>query len=474
MKIRLLVSILIVFLVLPQTAVTLRIPEMGVLARAVAQEDLSLIDELLLLGADPDQQDAAGKTPLIYAVDSGQYNLVKRILTSPANPDLMGSDGLSPLMKAVKSGREDLIALLLNAGANPNLIGDSAEGGHAVSALSIAIDAGLYGIARRLMEAGADGLLLGESVTDNPLDLPVCDIPLDSRIWRGLSRMRDNADSPEWIHPRWSLHRAVRDGDWYETAGLLNDGANPNSIDSEGVSPLMAAAWHGHAAVASSLLQWGGASRHTDRYGVDALGYAVAGGHLSIVDLLLTEALKSNPERFSRNAEPLEASPYYWAIVTKRADILNRLIDFKLGLPEDGREGITLLMVAAWLSDTFAVSRLVSLAAEALAYRDEAGRTALEWSAAAFDRDRRTGLAIGIPIRGARNYSAARILAGQTEEAQNTGSGISPYIREEVMQAWSPGGYGIEDKQDTKPSPSPRRPKDGDLVLYRIFRNEEP
>ncbi len=474
MKIRPLVAVLIVFLILPQTAVSLRIPEMGVLARAVAQEDMSLVDELLLMGADPNQHDIAGKTPLIYAIESGQYRLVKRILASSANPDLVGSDGLSPLMKAVKSGREDLITLLLNAVANPNLIGNSTDNDHAISALSIAIDAGFYAISRRLIEAGADGLLLGESATDNPLDLPVCDMPIDSQIWRGLARMKDNANSPEWIHPWWPLHRAVRDGKWDETTGLLNDGADPNSIDSEGVSPLMIASWHGHSVMASSLLQWGAVSQHTDNYGVDALSYAVAGGHISIVDLLLTEALKSNSERFNRNAESLETSPYYWAIVTKRADILNRLIDFKLGLPGDGREGITLLMIAAWLSDTFAVNRLVSLDPEALGHRDAAGRTALEWAAAAFARDRRTGFTIDNPTRGSRNYPIARMLARQAEEVQNNDLGISPYIREEVMRAWSPGDYGTAYNQDTKPSPFPRRPNAGDLGLYRIFRNEEP
>lgn len=471
MRFRFLTAFLVILSLFPQTAASRKIPELGELALAVSQGDFSRIDELLLLGADPDQRDSWGQTPLLYAVNSGQYKLLQRILQTTANPDLIGPNGLSPLMTAVKLGREDLVLLLLESGANANLVHDG------VSALSLAVDRGEFVIAHRLTDAGADGLFLGELESGNPLGLPVCSVPLDGRIWRGLARLKDNADSPDWGADQWGLHRAVRDGDWFLAAKFLNGGADPNRIDSRGVTPLMTAAWHGDQSLVSLLLERGAVARYADIYGVDAVSYAAAGGHVTIVDQLLTEALKSNPSRFERGPETaiaLETSPYYWAVTSGRPDILERLIDFRLPLPAEGEEGVTLLMAAAWLSDTFAVRKLIPLADDAGA-RDEGGRTALAWSAAAFVRDRQTGLENGQKSRGSRNYPAARMLARRTKGPQEYRSIVSPDISPELIEAWSPGGHAsmAEQWEDKRPSPAPRVPGDGDLTLYRIFRDEE-
>ena len=134
----------------------------------------------------------------------------------------------------------------------------------------------------------------------------------------------------------------------------------------------------------------------------------------------MTEALKSNPSGLNaapRTAIALETSPYYWAVTSGRPDILERLIDFRLPLPAEGEEGVTLLMAAAWLSDTFAVRnsspwRTMPVPETRGAERPWRG------SAAAFVRDRQTGLDNGQKSRGSRNYPAARMLARRTKGPQ--------------------------------------------------------
>ena len=166
--------------------------------------------------------------------------------------------------------------------------------------------------------------------------------------------------------------------------------------------------------------------------------------------------------------------PYYWAVTAGHPQIVSRLTAVGWPTPEPGAEGITLLMVAAWLSDTYSVRSLLPVVENA-GRRDDAGRTALEWSAAAFDRDRRTGRDTGRPRLGHRNYGVARLLARRTKEPTEYRSVVSPDIRAGVIEAWSPRRHPDSSREwrEKKPSPVPLEPGDGDLTLYRIFRDEE-
>ena len=495
------------------------------------------IDELLDSGTDIDSKDPRGRTALIHAVESGEFRTVERILAAGAHPDITGPDGVSPLTAAVLLGREDLVNLLLSIGADPDIISDGPSGpdgpSRPISPLSLAVDRGEFGIAGRLIEAGADGLYLAEAGAANPLHLPLLPTPLDSRIHRGLARLRDNTDSPDWRGEQWALHTAARNNRWFDAAAILDKapppGAAPppspgagtsspapplpdpgvvnlqapapggstpeaagsgapaaprppfpfpnvvNAADSRGVTPLMTAVYHGSAAVVSLLLERGARIDALDSDGRDALCYAAAAGHEDILTLLAA----SETRAFAPASPVLETSPYYWAVIAGHPHILNRLIAMEYPAPESGSGGITLLMTAAWLSDTFAVRALLPIVDDA-ARRDDEGRSALEWSAAAFERDRRTGRETGRPHRGARNYPAARLLARRTKPPRRVQPLITPDAEPGVIEAWSPGdppAAPVREQaavwREKRPSPVPLRPGDGDLTLYRILRDEE-
>ena len=499
------------------------------------------IDELLDSGTDIDSKDPRGRTALIHAVESGEFRTVERILAAGAHPDITGPDGVSPLTAAVLLGREDLVNLLLSVGADPDIISDGPSGpdgpSRPVSPLSLAVDRGEFGIAGRLIEAGANGLYLAEAGAANPLHLPLLPTPLDSRIHRGLARLRDNTDSPDWRGEQWALHTAARNNRWFDAAVILDKAAPPgtaappgvtlqapasgaaappspaagasspdsalptsavtpqtavpgapaaprppfpfpgvvNAADSRGVTPLMTAVYHGSAAVVSLLLERGARIDRLDSDGRDALCYAAAAGHEDILTLLAA----SETRAFAPASPVLETSPYYWAVIAGHPHILNRLIAMEYPAPESGSGGITLLMTAAWLSDTFAVRALLPVVDDA-ARRDDEGRSALEWSTAAFERDRRTGRETGRPHRGARNYPAARLLARRTKPPRRVQPLITPDAEPGVIEAWSPGGppaAPVREQaavwREKRPSPVPLRPGDGDLTLYRILRDEE-
>ena len=515
------------------------------------------IDELLDSGTDIDSKDPRGRTALIHAVESGEFRTVERILAAGAHPDITGPDGVSPLTAAVLLGREDLVNLLLSIGADPDIISDGPSGpdgpSRPISPLSLAVDRGEFGIAGRLIEAGANGLYLAEAGAANPLHLPLLPTPLDSRIHRGLARLRDNTDSPDWRGEQWALHTAARNNRWFDAAAILDKapppaaappsspatgtsspnpalpapgvvnpqtaapaaaglGAAPapavnpqtaasqgpppgaagagapaaprppfplpnvvNAADSRGVTPLMTAVYHGSAAVVSLLLERGARIDRLDSDGRDALCYAAAAGHEDILSLLAA----SETRAFAPASPVLETSPYYWAVIAGHPHILKALIAMEYPAPESGSGGITLLMTAAWLSDTFAVRALLPIVDDA-ARRDDEGRSALEWSTAAFERDRRTGRETGRPHRGARNYPAARLLARRTKPPRRVQPLITPDAQPGVIEAWSPDGppaAPVREQaavwREKRPSPVPRRPGDGDLTLYRILRDEE-
>ena len=373
----------------------------------------------------------------------------------------------TPLIMAVKSGRDNEVAFLLQSGEDPNRILFNQFNGSTMTAFSLAIERGEFAIARQLLDSGADGLLLAVPGEFNPLNLPLLEVPLNERIWRGLGRMKDNAISPDWSSSKWALQKAAQNGSWKDTVELLKSGTDVNSADIQGVTALMAASWHGHYNIAALLLSNGALSAAKDIFGANALGYAIAGGHIGVVNLLL----ETNLDVFMQKTV-LELSPYFWALAADNPAVLIRLAELEVPFPSAGKDGITLLMMAAWLRNLHAIQILLPMLTDAGAV-DNAGRSALEWCAAAFKRDRLTGMESGRPSFAHRNYPAARLLARRTKLPNNQGILVSPDIRPGVMAAWSLGNTDVEQWTAGAPSPIPDIPGNGDAILYSIFRDEE-
>ena len=77
---------------------------------AVTSDRPDIADILLTYGADPDYQDATGRTALVYAVMTGT-EILKTLLSHGADPDLPDREGRTPLM----------LAALIEAGADVNV-----------------------------------------------------------------------------------------------------------------------------------------------------------------------------------------------------------------------------------------------------------------------------------------------------------------------------------------------------------------
>ncbi|MDQ8023352.1 MAG: ankyrin repeat domain-containing protein [Moraxellaceae bacterium] len=118
---------------------------------AIEQCDVFALEQLLLAGADPDEDDLHGyqATPLAYACSHGDEAAVRLLLQALADPDAAAFE--PPLVAATQHGFADLVTLLLAAGANVDA-GDETG----ATALWVAAANGFTDIARLLVEAGAN------------------------------------------------------------------------------------------------------------------------------------------------------------------------------------------------------------------------------------------------------------------------------------------------------------------------------
>ena len=74
-------------------------------------------------GADPNEPDPVGYTPLSSAAAGDSLETVQVLLAHGADPNLPGAGGNTPLMTAVSFCRVELVRLLLEHGADPNAVG---------------------------------------------------------------------------------------------------------------------------------------------------------------------------------------------------------------------------------------------------------------------------------------------------------------------------------------------------------------
>ncbi|MDN7245557.1 ankyrin repeat domain-containing protein [Planococcus shenhongbingii] len=125
----------------------------GEMVWAIFYGQTDKVRKLIRKGADVNEADDSGFTPLRWAVQEGQLDIVQLLLSHGADINAIDEEGQTPLYQAAADGNSELVEYLLDNGADIDLSGDG------VTPLIIAscyFDSNQLETVKLLVERGAD------------------------------------------------------------------------------------------------------------------------------------------------------------------------------------------------------------------------------------------------------------------------------------------------------------------------------
>jgi uncharacterized protein len=354
------------------------------------REAIALIES----GADVNEAQGDGSTPLHWAVYHIDTELVALLLEHGADPDVINAYGSSPLGEAAKVADLGLVTRLLEAGADPNA--PNADG---QTVLMLATRSGSTEIARSLLEHGADAnareTWRGQSALIWAADSRFPEI-VDLLLEHG-AEVEFRAEAFDWpsqitSEPRAQyrpvggltpLLYAARAGCTPCVRSILDAGADIDRPTPEGMTPLIVALDNGAFDTARLLLERGANPHLWDWYGRTALYVAVdmansgrgtraAGGAFDetaeaqtvtgyeIVEMLLEAGVNPNPQlnmhrpgrggNIGRFSDPLlttGCTPLLRAAIAQDLPTMRLLLEHGALVDLPNVMGVTPLMVVA-------------------------------------------------------------------------------------------------------------------------------
>jgi len=201
------------------------------LAWAAVRVNVEIARLLLRSKADPNLVNELGVGPLGIAVSTGSAEMAGLLLAHGANPNAARETGETPLMGAARLGRTDILKLLLDRGANPNAL----ESRFGQTALMWA--AGHPEAVVMLVQRGANIHAVTRS-----WDVTYTNY-LPTTVTLGKTGIPWNNDGTYAVKKGGltAIHFAVQKNDLESVRLLLDRGANVDTPQADGTTPLLAA-----------------------------------------------------------------------------------------------------------------------------------------------------------------------------------------------------------------------------------------
>ena len=235
--------------------------------------------------------------------------------------------------------------LLLERGAQVEVFDN---GG--LSPLALAVGACRFDTADLLIQWGAD--LYGE--------IPEV-FPMVQDIYKDKIALREALNILDLGAPSYPLFEGILKDDYSRVRMMLLQGMNPDSPDSQGVTPLMVAASQETPYMTELLVDQGADPNVRDRAGLTPLAVALYFGRDRNAALLMDGGADLN------GGKPLTDSPLYYGLIGGSSSLVGELIERGCTVTRRDGEGRTALMYAAFLGDWLSVRNLLSAGARATA-----------------------------------------------------------------------------------------------------------
>ena len=356
---------------------------------------------LIDAGADLHTKNEKQRLPLQYACASGALDVVKMLLPEvDVNYKLDDCSALHYAVCQTSSQKAtDVVQVLIDAGADVNILY------HGYSLLHYACAHGALEIVKMLVRAGpgvrvngAKQMFLHAAAEGGYIEIV--------RYLVSLPDVDVNQETVD-VESCTALHRAVIHVETDVVQVLIDAGADIDTQNNEGRSPLLSACAEGTFDTVKMLVRAGAKVRATDDEGVTCLHYAARRGHTEAVRYLVCLPEVDVNHRDADNNTALHfavvnantyavqvlidagadintqnnggRSPLHSACASRALDVVEMLVEAGAGVRAKSDDGDTCLILAAYFGHTETVRYLVGLPEVELNYRDtENNYTALQ------------------------------------------------------------------------------------------------
>jgi ankyrin repeat protein len=293
------------------------------LLNASKKQDWETVSTLLKQKADVNTAQADGATALLWAVYWDNKEVVNQLIRAKADVNAGNDIGVTPLSLAVKNRNPEMVAMLLKANTNPNTAMWSGE-----TPLMTAAMNGVTQIVKLLIDNGADinateprrgqSALMWAISFRNP-DAAKLLIDAGANVSISTFMLKDKEEySPMFLGgyaanvqsvPQGGytpLMFAARVGDMATARQLVNRRADVNATSVEdGTALVIASAW-GHEDLAMYLLEEGANPNATDANGMTSLHYAMRDGLKLLHGFEISEATRVCGFRSDSLCKPID------------------------------------------------------------------------------------------------------------------------------------------------------------------------
>jgi ankyrin repeat protein len=336
------------------------------LSVAIKYGNVVAVKGVIAKGTNLEQRDAAGRTPLLWAVKNEQTKIVKVLVEEGATIESKDQDGMSALHWAAHNRNEEVLDLILEAGTKMQFVDPNFDN----EQLTIAASFDRADIVKKLLEKGAK-LWYRDLSGRTPLSHATekhCKTAI-----RVLLEAGHKTESHDLEYNNEQLFVAVWSGQVSVANHLLQKGASVHTKGSDGRTLLSVAAEQGNEELLTLLLQYGINIEESDEKGLTALHWASDQANEKVVQLLLEKGASLNPK------DKRELTPIFYAARAGSQAIVNLLLMRGADIESKNRNVQTVLSLVAEIGDEEMTDLLLHHGANADA-RDKYGCVPIFWA----------------------------------------------------------------------------------------------